>query len=474
MKFSYRVGDRYLLRNIEIPIQGGKFIILTGKENREFSLIGGIISGMFPLKDHLDIPHLEELIKYFNGDIEVVEGEVPISTSYLGPDPEKHLLFSRVKDEIYSRTGVWESMNRVLNRFRLDAQFLKRRISTLSGGERMKLALSITFSKNVECIVLHGVIPWLDREGRVFLLHEIRDKVDKGSCIVLMEQEIGDFQKYADRIIYFDGLRIVPFDTRKLVQTTNRVVKISRKLYSEIGEKSNSQEVVGFSSVYFRYDDDQSNSFFLNNMTFNLMSSKVYGLIGDNGTGKSTIAKLILRIERPERGSIFFIKKELSAVNRLDLVKKVCFVGQFPERQIILSSVLDYKNQAEKEGNILSKILLDRYFKDGRSFPVSTLSTLEFKILSLASSVSMDTRLIIIDEPTWGIDLEGEIRLLEILIDISGKIKDITILIISHHLHFISRLKSEILWLWDGRIYTYESMAHLKKDANFKNHFTGL
>ena len=54
----------------------------------------------------------------------------------------------------------------------------------------MKLALDIAFSKTVECIVLHGVLPWLDREGKDRLFDQIQKKISNGMIIVMLEQEI--------------------------------------------------------------------------------------------------------------------------------------------------------------------------------------------------------------------------------------------------------------------------------------------
>ncbi|MEW5818458.1 MAG: hypothetical protein AB1798_24095, partial [Spirochaetota bacterium] len=82
-----------------------------------------------------------------------------------------------------------------------------------------------------------------------------------------------------------------------------------------------------------------------------------------------------------------------------------------------------------------------------------------------------DTRLIILDEPTWGIDLQGEATLLESLRYIIDNIKKASILIISHDLSFISRLHSEILWLIRGCIRYYSTIEELRQALKFSNHF---
>ena len=108
MTFTYRLDAKPILEDIQIPLEPGTFKILTGVENQAFSLIGGIVAGMFPFGHDEQVPRLEELIRIFKGTLELSEGSLPGSATYLGPDPEKHLLFSRVAEEVGARLGLLE------------------------------------------------------------------------------------------------------------------------------------------------------------------------------------------------------------------------------------------------------------------------------------------------------------------------------------------------------------------------------
>lgn len=452
MVFSYKVRNRYILENINIPFGPGGLTILTGLENTNFRLMGGIITGMFPVEDRDVPPQVEELVKYFTGDLEITGGKVPESAVYLGPDPEKHLFFSRVDEELRAQTGRPEGHHGILNRFGLDERFIKRKISTLSGGEKMKLALTVVFSKSVKCIVLHGVIPWLDKDGKACLIREIKKELKKGNSVVVFEQEIEGIRGLADKMLYYNGEKVIPYHSKFTAEVRGRIEKVTDSVNRELEKNREMKEIVKFDSIRFRYQRDGNAGFILEDVSFILRSSKIYSLVGDNGTGKSTIAKLLLRVERPLNGKIFILKKDLSHIDRAELVKWICFVDQFPEQQITLSSVEQYKKRAQKRNNPLSKRLLERYFHEERSYPIATLSPVELKILSLASSVSTGTKLVIIDEPTWGIDPDGELILLGILLEIIKALKDTSILIISHDINFISRLNAEVLRIKDGKV----------------------
>jgi ABC-type multidrug transport system ATPase subunit len=454
MVFSYRVKGQYLLKNIGIPIEPAKVILLTGDENRNLGLLGGIVAGLFPVHVTESIGYLEHLVRDLHGDLEIVEGSMPESSVYLGSDPERHLLFSRVDEEVYAQTGFKNNQRTVIKRFGLTDFFLERRISTLSGGEKMRLALAIAFSRSVGCIVLHGVVPWLDARGKDKLMHEISEARRTGSCVFIIEQEVERLLPVADITLCFTDAQIKAWDTKEIIR---RRTSIRRRLDIRRINTTHNPEALPllvFDGVHFEYEKLQE-GFSLRDVSFSLRNGGIYGLIGDNGAGKSTIAKIIMRLESPSSGTITFLGKNLQDIPRMDLVRRICYIGQFPEQQITLSTVEQYRKKASRTGNGLAVKLLQKYFDEERVYPIAGLSPLELKMLCIAAFISEDTRLIIFDEPTWGIDTEGERRLCGMLGEIVSHLKHLTIFIISHDRLFIKALNAHILTLDRGHISAY-------------------
>jgi len=441
MKFSYIVQGKYLLKNVYVPVEKSSLIVITGEEGNHFNSIGGIIAGLFPIVEDEIFSPLEELIKFFTGKLEVIEGEVPHISTYIGPDPEKHLLFSRVDEEIFAQTGIVKDHVFILEKFGLGENFLKRKISTLSGGEKMKLALSIAFSSKKECIVLHGILPWLDREGKICLMKQINKKLKEEKSIILLEQDIDWFSGIAKAIFYFNGESTIPYTPQLLQDKQKNVSRISDNILRKINKRKESEELVRFESVFFRYQESVDEKWLFNRISFNLSTSRIYSLIGENGSGKSTLAKLILRLEKPDKGEIF------------------------------LSGIEQYKKRAKKKNNLLSLGLLENYFDSKRSFPIAELTPVQLKAVALISSLYRNTKLIILDEPTWGIDLSGESFLLEILDRIIDELNCVSILIITHNMEFIRRLSTEVLWLNRGILKQYTDFEEIKKDGEFQKFF---
>ena len=459
MKFSYIVDDEPLLENIDIDFSNHRLVVITGVENIAFEIMGGIIAGLFPIKKEESFSQLEEIIKYFSGTLIVHNGKIPDLGLYIGADPDRHILFSRVKEEIYAQLGFNINAAEVINRFGLGESFLDRKIITLSGGEKVKVALSILFSKKTECIVLHGVLPWLDINGRNVLMKEIERSLDNGIKIIILEQEIEIFKDLDTDFYYFNGKTIDKSTKENIIKQKMSLIRMIANVNKNIYSKDSNNKILSFKNVYFDYFLNKRNNLLLEDISFTLLNSRIYGLTGENGSGKSTIAKLITRILIPIRGSIIFEGKDLKKLSRMDIISKICYVGQFPERQLVYGDVDQYKQKSADSNNRLSIKLLDRFFSNDSSYPISTLNPLQLKLLLLFSSIKKNTRLIILDEPTWGVDIDGQMEIAKIIDFLIANIDGLTILLISHDREFLNVFSTDMLMLSNGKI----EVARLKR-----------
>jgi ABC-type multidrug transport system ATPase subunit len=455
--FTYSVAGVTVLRDIRLTLDPGTCVVITGAEDRRFTLLGGVVAGLFPVDARGAPPQVAELMRDLTGELVIRDGALPSRAVYLGPDPEKHLLFSRVDEEFFSRTDRdtgkdGEAIESALSLFGLGERFVRRRISTLSGGEKMKLALAVAFAGGPEFMVLHGVLPWLDGAGRESLRREIERAIVRGAVVLVLEQWVKELLAIASRVHYFDGTGILPYDKKHRASAESRVRALARGIAKVQLAVSGSTEIVCFDMVSFRYESREETDFSLRDVSFSLSSGKLYGLMGDNGSGKSTVAKLILRAERAVAGSVRFLGKDIVDFSREEIIEDVCYVGQFPEQQIILSSVDEYRQRAESSGAMLAERLLKAHFEAGDQLPIAILSPLELKLLLLASSVNSGTRLVILDEPTWGIDVEGQAMVLEMLLEILKELRSAAVLVVSHDAAFLKRLGAELFILEKGHL----------------------
>ncbi|WP_296157687.1 energy-coupling factor ABC transporter ATP-binding protein [uncultured Gardnerella sp.] len=181
-------------------------------------------------------------------------------------------------------------------------------------------------------------------------------------------------------------------------------------------------------------------------------------IIGQNGTGKTTLLKILRGLLTPKSGSVLLNGEDISKRSVPSLAKNIGFVFQNPDDQIFESSVIREvmfgllkigidKSQALLQAKESLKLvgLLDK-----SEVNPYDLSLCERKMISIASILAMDTQVVILDEPTIAQDDNGK-RCIESIIKrlvCQGKI----VIAVLHDMDFVSRVFSRVVVLSNGQI----------------------
>lgn len=463
MQFSYFVDEQCLLDNINLPLVPQHISLITGIANINLNLLGGIIAKFFPLSgQEVMQPQINSLLSLYSGKLQMQEGSLPQKAVYVGPDPEKHLFFAKVSEEMLTRLACsGADFVEILQVMGLDASFLSRRIASLSGGEKMKVALAIALAQKADCYLLHGVVPWLDKNGREHLWKQLQIMQTRGAHIVFCENEIDEILSFADYIYYFDGCSLMP--------TNNKGIKTKLRIddYNFLRQQmanTDSEKLLEFTAVSLLHHPHYSverAANLLDKISFNLFVARNYLMFGNNGSGKSTITQIIFRLIKADSGCIKLLGSEIKSYSRKQLKQIICYVSQNPGQQLIFSTLGQYRWELLNESNTLALELFDEYFaKLPDDYPLTKLTFLQYKILTLLNFINDQTKIIILDEPTWGIDYMGRRCLLELLNKLAQKI-DFTLLVISHDLSLAPLLGAEILWLYNGKLLHFDNIAKM-------------
>ncbi|OGT06997.1 MAG: hypothetical protein A2103_01545 [Gammaproteobacteria bacterium GWF2_41_13] len=461
MKFSYTVDGQQLFQSIHLTIEPGRSYLITGTEDNKTTLLGGILAKILPVEAVSDVSAIQSLIKNYTGRL-TLESEAPLpqTTVYVSTDPDRHLLFSTIEEEIRVQLAGWQknrliNFNEILSVFSLDGSFLERRIATLSGGEKMKVALSIALSQSVDCYVFQGVIPWLDQTGRMQLLQQVQVILQRGSSVIFIEQETSALLPHMKTIIEFDGrsLQEIQADVFLKNQYTYFEEEQKTPIFNAFSATSPPALVlhqITLSQHPFS-EIPRTGSPLLQAISLSLLRHRAYCIVGDNGSGKSTLIQLIFRVFKPKQGHILLQQRELSQYTRQKLNELICYVGQFPGRQLTLSTIGQYRQAMKKSHRSFSLSLMAHYLNLPDDFPLAALSFLQMKILCLLMALSEETILLILDEPTWGIDQSGRRVILQLIREIAQKI-DMALLIVSHDDSFARACRAKILRLKNGTL----------------------
>ncbi len=203
----------------------------------------------------------------------------------------------------------------------------------------------------------------------------------------------------------------------------------------------------------------------VNNISFDVEKGNVYGLLGPNGSGKSTTFGMLLTTINPTSGEWFWFGEKGTSTETL---KKIGAIIEQPNFYPYLSAEKNLKIVAEIKGTPYSRIdevleivgLLAR-----KNDPFKTYSLGMKQRLAIASALLNQPEVLILDEPTNGLDPEGIIQIREIIGSIAQK--GITIIIASHLLDEIEKICSHVIVLKEGNAIYSGSVDEMTSSKGF-------
>lgn len=219
---------------------------------------------------------------------------------------------------------------------------------------------------------------------------------------------------------------------------------------------------IKFNDVEFNYSKNLEKV--LNKINLQFKKGEINGIIGQNGSGKTTLIEMINALNIPTNGFVqvddFLVEKKNRIKKINDLRKNVGLVFQFPEEQIFNNTVqkelefslktfnYDKERSTQLINEALNMVGLDNTYANRDPF---TLSDGEMRKVALASILIYDPKVIILDEPTIGLDNASKKNFIKIIKDLKRKYKK-TIIVVSHDVDMMLKLVDYIFVLNNGKI----------------------
>ncbi len=205
----------------------------------------------------------------------------------------------------------------------------------------------------------------------------------------------------------------------------------------------------------------------LDDLNLDIKKRGIFAILGPNGSGKTTLIKCLLGMVIPNKGEINFdgnsILRKWNYRNNLNYLPQI---ANFPPNLTVEELIKMMKNLRPKESN--EQKLIDLFgLREFLNKKLGNLSGGTKQKVNIVLTFMFDSDLIILDEPTTGLDPISLIHLKE-LIQIE-KAKGKTILITTHIMSFVNEVADEIVFLLDGKIYFKGSIEELKKQTNNDN-----
>jgi len=213
--------------------------------------------------------------------------------------------------------------------------------------------------------------------------------------------------------------------------------------------------LVEVKNLSFSYSENREQVLKGINLTFDVGS---VAIIGQNGSGKSTFVRLLKGLLKPTEGDIFINGKNTKETTPAKLAREVGMVFQNPNDQIFKTSVIDEVmfgplniGQSLQEAKQNSEKALEKIgLLNKKNENPYDLSLAERKLITIASILAMDTKIVIFDEPTIAQDYFGKNKIKEIVKELSHKNK--LVITITHDMDFVAEIAERVIILNQGKV----------------------
>jgi energy-coupling factor transport system ATP-binding protein len=216
--------------------------------------------------------------------------------------------------------------------------------------------------------------------------------------------------------------------------------------------------LLSFEHVGFAY----GTSPVLRDVSFTVEPGETVALLGRNGAGKTTLTKLVVALLHPTRGVVRFGGRSIKGKAPEDVADRVAYVFQYPDRQLFARTVLDEVAFAplrggmeEREALRLAARALERVgLSESADDHPYDLPPAHRKLVTIAAAVAQQPRLLVLDEPTLGLDRDAGARVQTLLAEESAE--GVAILGVTHDLAFVAEAMERALVLRGGAL-TYDA-----------------
>ncbi|WP_422113047.1 ATP-binding cassette domain-containing protein [Gardnerella sp. DNF00257] len=460
VRFSYDGGKTWILDGIDLEIAYGQRIAIIGKNGSGKSTLSKIIAG-------LSSP--DSGIVTLCG-IKVFEANNVDSKAYQKARESIGALFQSPEDQIVT-TVVEDDVAFGLENLCASKEFMKQNISNalravnmenhrfsdpsnMSGGQQQRVAIASSIATKSKLLVLDEPTSMLDSCAKEDV-NKLFDKLQaSGTTIVQVTHKISEC-KNADRILMLENGKLRDVSLLELDEffTEKSPAVIESKSMTKNVESSNT--AIEISNLRLSYSKNQTP--ILCDYSLSVKSGEIVAIMGKNGCGKSTLAKAICALIKYDSGSICVngikISEKTNKSQMREIRKNIGYVMQLPEQQLFAQTVFEDVAYGPKNFGLEGRELHSRVLNTLKSLHIEhlaqkspfELSGGQQRLVAIAGILACNPKILVLDEPTAGLDFEYAKIVLKILSDLHNK--GVTIIVITHDLNEAKSLGARIVTL---------------------------
>jgi energy-coupling factor transport system ATP-binding protein len=495
LTFQYPGAQAPILKDLVLDIHDGEFLLVIGPSGAGKSTLLRCLNGL--------VPH------FYGGTLGGrlrVHGRDPVA---LGPrgmadmvgfvfqDPEAQFVVDKVEDELaFSLEN--QGLDPLIMRKRVEetldqlniAHLRNRSVNTLSGGERQRVAIAAVMTLQPQVLVLDEPTSQLDPQAAEEVLDAlVKLNQDLGLTVVLSEHRLERVVQYIDRVLYLpgDGQKPILDEPREVlaqVELTPPLITLAKALgWSPL--PLTIKEARRFTKQLAIWDSPPANlkpkiqngkaavSISIQDLTYSYnghpalldVTLEVYqgefvALMGRNGSGKTTLLKQLVGLLQPDQGAVQIVdpgSRRSMDTRRTpveELIQVVGYVPQNPNALLFRDTVrqeLDFTQRGHglpvgEYGPLLGTLGLSAH---AEHYP-RDLSVGERQRVAVAAILVAEPKILLLDEPTRGLDYGQKAALTGFLQQEKGRGR--TILMATHDVELVARCADRVVLLGDGQV----------------------
>ena len=501
--FSYKGSKRRALDGITLNVKQGECVAILGPTGAGKSTLACVMNGTAP----------RFMDGSLAGDV-TVDGMIPakVGTAQMASrvglvfgDPDTQLFGMTVEEDVafgpanlgLGYESIMERVGKSIGDMRL-AGLERRAPHRLSGGQKQATAIAGVYAMLPKIMVLDEPTSMLDPEGKARVFAIVRMlKEQLGVTVVLIEQEVDDILTLADRVFVMRsgkfvlsgtprevfgrveelrqaGVRVpqivefgtligaaeTPFTIEEAISAAPASASVNEAATPAAAPRASraaqADPVVEAVDVEFTYPGGARA---LDGVNLAVGCGDFVAIVGQNGAGKTTLTRHFNGLLRPSSGDIRVLGRSTQGVPTIELCRHVGYVFQNPDEQLFCTSVqeelrfgptnigADPGVTSQRVEEILGDIGLTKY----REVWPKYLTKGERQRLALASVVAMDPDVLVVDEPTTGLDWVESLQILDYLERLRNEQKK-TIIIITHDVKIVSLYAKRVVVMARGRV----------------------
>ncbi|MBI3429788.1 MAG: ATP-binding cassette domain-containing protein [Actinobacteria bacterium] len=481
----YPSSTKTVFENLTFKVSEGELVLVMGPTGSGKSSLLRLINGLIP-------HHTGGILA---GDIsvngistrEVKPGGLAHLIGIVGQNPINGFVSDKVEEELafgmetlnLQPEVMRKRVEEVLDLLSL-AHLRGRSITTLSGGEQQRVAIGSALVMHPKVLVLDEPTSALDpiaAEEVLSILHRLVH--DLGLTVVVSEHKLERVIQFADRILYIkgDGQTQIgrPEEVLKDSEIAPPIVHLARALnLDEIAltvrdmrrttEKFRSNAVVAkvktppiFTAEIIEVNDvtlSYGNTRALDNVSLRIGEEEIVAVMGRNGAGKSSLLRSIAGVLKPTQGKISVLGSDPIDLAGKERRQRIGFIPQEPSDLLYGQSVQEECRTADRDNESESGATFDllQNLVPGISPTTHPRDLSEGQRLALALSVvlSANPKVLILDEPTRGLDYSAKNGLISTLKAIASH--GCAVILATHDVELVAEVATRVIFIADGEI----------------------